>query len=371
LVEIVETNRANLTVRQVSTSSTSDDASSTSDRLGYVVDMTTHHHEDQEHAHGHGHHGHHGHSHHAHGEGASGALARAGGINLAWALAQAAAGIALGSTALLSDSVHNLGDAAGLILAWGAAVLAARQATSRRTWGWHRAELLAGFANAVLVLTGAAFVMVGAIWKLWNPVPLHGLAISAWAVGGIAVNALSAWWISGHGANLNARGAFLHLVSDALVSAAVVVGGLAVHFTGLSWIDPLLAMAIAVWLLRSTWPFLRETLDALLDAVPHGQDLSKIERDLASVDGVLAVHDLHLWPLGGERAALTAHLVHGTAASSSEVLRRALDTLHHRHPLVHATLQVEPEEVDSWHGHEVCPGREGLTPARPGSPSGS
>lgn len=314
---------------------------------------------------------HHGHSQHPHGEGASGALAKAGGINLAWALAQAAAGIVLGSTALLSDSVHNLGDAAGLIMAWGAAVLAARSATARRTWGWHRAELLAGFANAVLVLAGAAFVMVGAAWKLWNPVALHGLAISAWAVGGIAVNALSAWWISGHGSNLNARGAFLHLVSDALISAAVVVGGLAVHFTGLSWIDPLLAIAIAVWLVRSTWPFLAETFDALLDAVPHGQDLSSIERDLEGIAGVSAVHDLHLWPLGGERAALTAHLVHAAEAGPSDVLRRALDALHHKHPLVHATLQVEPEGVDSWHGHEVCPGREGLTPSRPGFPSGS
>lgn len=312
-----------------------------------------HHHDD----HGHDH-GRHGHAHHAHGEGASGALAKAGGINLAWALAQAAAGIVLGSTALLSDSVHNLGDAAGLVMAWVAAVLAARHATSRRTWGWHRAELLAGFANAVLVLAGAALVVVGAVWKLWNPQPLHGLAISAWAVGGIAVNALSAWWISGHGSNLNARGAFLHLVSDALISAAVVVGGLAVHFTGLSWIDPLLALAIAIWLTRSTLPFLGETFDALLDAVPHGQDLSAIERDLGAIAGVAAVHDLHLWPLGGERAALTAHLVHSPGTSSSEILRQALDSLHHKHPLVHATLQVEPEGVDSWHGHEVCPGRE-------------
>lgn len=285
-------------------------------------------------------------------------MAKAGAINLAWALTQAVAGVALGSTALLSDSVHNLGDAAGLVMAWGAGVLALRQATRHRTWGWHRAEVLAGFANASLVLTGAVFVGAGAIWKLLHPAPLDGLAVSAWAVGGIAVNALSAWWISGHQGNLNSRGAFLHLVSDAMVSAAVVVGGLAVRATGWSWIDPLLALGISFWLVRGTWPFLRETLDGLLDAVPHGQDLSRIESDLVGVPGVASVHDLHLWPLGGERAALTVHLVHADGQDPSRILENALDVLHHGHPLVHATVQVEPEGVETWHGHAVCSGRE-------------
>lgn len=307
-------------------------------------------------------HDHHGHGHHhpaaAGDPGANRALARAGLVNLAWALAQAVAGTAIGSTALLSDSVHNLGDAAGLVLAWIAAGLALRRATDRRTWGWHRAEQLAGFANAALVLVGALAVGTGAAWRLFHPVALEGLSVSYWALGGIAVNALSAWWIGGHDRNLNTRGAFLHLVSDALISGAVVVAGLAVHFTRLSWIDPLLALAVSAWLLKSTWPFFRETLDALLDAVPQSQNLSGIEKDLAGLEGVEAVHDLHVWPLGGERAALTVHLIHRVGADPAVLLERALDTLHHRHPGLHATIQVEPDRVDGWHGHQVCSGRE-------------
>ena len=305
-------------------------------------------------------HDHHRHPHeHDHDRAASSSgFARAGLVNLGWASLQAVAGVALGSTALLSDSVHNLGDAAGLVLAWIAAVLATRKATDRRTWGWHRAEQLAGFANASLVLMGAVVVAGGSIWKFAHPAPLDGLQVSAWAVGGIAINGLSAWWIGSHGHDLNSRGAFLHLVSDAAISAAVVIGGVAVHLSGRSWIDPLLALAISLWLLVHTWPFFREALDSLLDAVPTRHDLSRIERDLAEIAGVVAMHDLHLWPLGGDRAALTVHLVHGTDADPSAILETALDKLHHGHAGLHATIQVEPRGVDDWHGHDICPGRE-------------
>lgn len=305
----------------------------------------------------HDHHHHHGHD-HSPPAGSRPALARAGIANLGWSAAQAAAGLAIGSTALLSDSVHNLGDAAGLVLAWIAASLAGRRATSHRTWGWHRAEHLAGFANALLVLVGAAVVGTGAAWRLAHPVAIEGLHVSAWALGGIAVNALSAWWIGGHGHDINTRGAFLHLVSDAAISGAVVVGGLAVHFSGLAWIDPLLALAISLWLLKHTWPFFRETLDTLLDAVPLRHDLSRIESDLSAIDGVALLHDLHVWPLGGSRAALTVHLVHRDGTDPSEILRKALDKLHHGHPDIHATIQVEPSGIEDWHGHEVCTGRE-------------
>ena len=309
-------------------------------------------HDDHSHDHPHGHH---------HGETTDAlrpALARAGAVNLGWSLAQAAAGLALGSTALLSDSVHNLGDAAGLVLAWGAAALAARRASGRRTWGWHRAEHLAGFANALIVVSGAAIAMAGAAWRLFHPVALDGLQVSLWALGGIAVNALSAWWIGGHGHDLNARGAFLHLVSDAAISAAVVGGGLAVHFTGRAWIDPVLALAISSWLLWHTWPFLKETFDTLLDSTPQRYDLEKIESDLSAIEGVEGVHDLHVWPLGGRRAALSVHLVATDSVLPATVLRRALDALHHGHPGIHATIQVEPPGIDDWHGHEICPGRE-------------
>ena len=309
----------------------------------------------------HDHHGHGGcgHAHQpAGGSSSAGALRAAGILNLAWAAAQAAAGFALGSASLLSDAVHNLGDAAGLVLAWGAAALSLRHATARRTWGWHRAEPLAAWVNAVLVLAGAAAVAVGATWRLLHPAALDGLAVSAWALAGIAVNGLSAWWIGRGTENVNTRGAYLHLVADAAVSFAVVVAGVLVRWTGRDWIDPVLALLVAGWLVRETWPLLRESLDRVVDAVPEGMDAAEVSRDLSRIPGVLAVHDLHLWPLGGDRAALTAHLVHEPDADPAEVLRRALDGVHHAHPTIHPTFQVEPERVEDWHGHGVCAGRE-------------
>ncbi|HQF56022.1 MAG TPA: cation diffusion facilitator family transporter [Fibrobacteria bacterium] len=286
------------------------------------------------------------------------ALAKASIANLGWSAAQAAAGLALGSTALLSDSVHNLGDATGLVLAWIAANLSRRRATHIRTWGLHRTGQLAGFANAVLVLVGAAAVGIGAIWRLAHPIAVDGLQVSLWALGGIAVNVLSAWWIGSRNVGINARGAYLHLVSDAAISAAVVVGGLAVHFSGLAWIDPLLALGISLWLLAHTWPFFRETLDTILDAVPLRHDPSRIQSDLAGIEGVESLHDLHIWPLGDSRTALSVHLVHRDQTDPTEILRKALDKLHHEHPDIHATIQVEPSGTETWHGHEVCPGRE-------------
>ncbi|HNY31209.1 MAG TPA: cation diffusion facilitator family transporter [Fibrobacteria bacterium] len=302
---------------------------------------------------------------HHHGSGADEApagkgLALAGTANLAWAGLQAAAGIALGSAALLSDSVHNLGDAVGLVMAWAAAALAARSSSDRRTWGWHRLEPIAGMANALLVVAGALVVGIGAIWRFAHPVQLEGLWISAWALAGIAVNAASAWWVGGGDGDLNRRGAFLHLVSDAAISAAVVVGGIAVRFTGWTWLDPMLALVISAWLLFHTLPFLRETVEALLDTVPRNQDLAEIQRGLEGLAGVQAIHDLHLWPLGGNRSALAVHLVHRSDADPTRVLQQALDHLHHHHPLLHPTIQLEPPEVESWHGHQVCPGREGF-----------
>lgn len=308
------------------------------------------------------------HDHHGHGGngldgGAKGAgpvraLRVAGILNLAWAAAQAAAGFALGSTSLLSDAVHNLGDAAGLVLAWGAATLALRAASARRTWGWHRAEPLAAWANAILVLAGSAAVAAGAAWRLLHPSPLDGIAVSAWALAGIGVNGASAWWIGRGTGNVNMRGAYLHLVADAAVSAAVVAAGLLVSWTGRSWIDPVLALLVSAWLASETWPLLRESLGRVVDAVPEGLDAEAFSRELSSIPGVVAVHDLHLWPLGGDRAALTAHLVHADGAEPGEILRRALDGVHHSHPAVHPTFQVEPEQVEDWHGHGVCAGRE-------------
>jgi cobalt-zinc-cadmium efflux system protein len=285
-------------------------------------------------------------------------LRNAGLLNLGWAAAQGAAGFALGSASLLSDAVHNLGDAAGLVLAWGAAALAVRQASDRRTWGWHRAEPLAAWANSLLVLAGAAAVAAGAGWRLFHPAPLNGLAVSLWALAGIAVNGVSAGWIGRGSENVNTRGAYLHLVADAAVSGAVVVAGLVVRWTGQSWIDPVLALLVSAWLVHETWPLLRESLGRVVDAVPEGLDAENVAQNLSSIPGVVEVHDLHLWPLGGDRAALTAHLVHSPHVEPSQVLREALDRVHHAHPSIHPTFQVEPETVDEWHGHGVCAGRE-------------
>ncbi len=308
--------------------------------------------------HAHGHHSHHEHAHHDHGahvhhHDATSALGWAVLVNLAFVVAEAIGGALADSTALWADATHNLSDVAGLLLAWGAARLARSPRTRHRTYGLKKTTLTAALLNAVLVLIALFGVSIAAISRLGNPTPPDGLLVIAFALAGVLVNGGSAaLFIRGKAHDINARAAYLHLVADAIISLAVVVNGALLLLTALPWLDPVTSLLVSLFILRATWRLLRESLDLVLDAVPRAIDPHAVEDALRALPGVTNVHDLHVWALGSDTTALTAHIQ--TATPASGLLKTATETLRERFGISHVTLQLEsPEEREHCSGCET------------------
>lgn len=306
--------------------------------------------------HDHDHHDH-DHAHHDHAPADLGLRAFALGtlINLGFTAVEAGYGLATGSLALLSDALHNLGDALGLALGWGAAALARRPASARRTYGWRRATLLAPLANSLILVAGAGALGWEALRRFGEPPEVQALPVIVVAAVGIVVNAGSALLFRhGHAHDLNQRGAYLHLMSDAAVSLAVVLGALAMLRFGWHWLDPLLAVAVTLVVIFGSWRLLRDSLDLALDAVPRNLDRDEVAAFLAAREGVVAVHHLHIWALGSNEVALTAHLVRPAAGEDDDTFIDAVaHDLRHRFGIGHATLQLERR---GNHGECALPG---------------
>ncbi len=301
-------------------------------------------------AHDHAHHHHHHgppdpHDDHAHSSvGALRAFRWGTALNVGLVLVQGAAGFALGSVALLADAVHNASDVLGLLLAWGAAILANRRPTRRHTYGLARSTILAALMSATLLLFACGALAWESISRFGDPHPVPGLAVMAIAGFAFLINAGSAalFW-RGRRGDANQRGAFLHLAADAGVSLGVVVAGFAIWLTGWTWLDPATGLMVAAVVLWSGWDLLRESLDLALDAVPRGIDLQAIESALRAVPGVRNVHDLHVWPLSTTVAALTAHVEHDGTHDTDALLHAIQDVLAARFGIRHATIQFELE----------------------------
>ncbi|AXJ95773.1 MULTISPECIES: cation diffusion facilitator family transporter [unclassified Sphingomonas] len=313
-----------------------------------------HDHHGHGHAHGHGHggHGHHGHSH------APASFDRAFaigiGLNIAYVLAESGAGLWTGSVALLADAGHNLSDVLGLAVAWAGATLAKRGPTKRFTYGLKGSTILAALLNALLLLVALGAIALEAVQRIGDPPPLAGLTVSAVAGVGILVNAFTAWlFASGRKGDVNVRAAYLHMLSDAAVSAAVVVAGMVIWATGIGWIDPVISLVIAGLIFWQTWGLLRETVEMSLAAVPRGIDYDAVEQALAALPGVAAIHDLHIWPMSTTEPVLTAHLLMPGGLPGDAFLGAAQAMLHDRFGIGHATLQVETGQVDL---HGECGG---------------
>jgi cobalt-zinc-cadmium efflux system protein len=265
-------------------------------------------------------------------------------LNVAFIIAETISGIAAGSTALLADAAHNLGDVLGLGMAWGAIVLARRKRTARRTYGLRRTTILAGLANAVLILLAVGGVTWEAIRRIGEEAHVEGGIVAIVAAVGVFVNGGAALLFArGRERDVNQRGAYLHLMADAAVSAGVVVAGVIVWRTGWDWIDPVTSIAVSLVILASTIGLLREALDLLLDAVPGHIDPVAVEAYLAGLPGVLQVHDLHIWPMSTTDVALTAHLVVHWEGRSPLFVHEASHDIERRFGIAHATLQLEPD----------------------------
>jgi cobalt-zinc-cadmium efflux system protein len=261
--------------------------------------------------------------------------------NLAFTVLEAGYGLATDSLALLSDALHNLGDVLGLALAWGAMRLALRPASPRRTYGYRRATVLAPLANALLLVAGAGALGWEAARRVADPPEVAALPVIVVAAIGIAINLGSALLFrDGHAHDINQRGAYLHLLSDAAVSLAVVLGGCGMYWLDWTWLDPVLALGVGLVVIWGSWGLLRHSLDLALDAVPHGIDADAVRAFLAAQAQVVAVHHVHIWALGSREVALTAHLVRPDAGNDA-FLAQTSAALRERFGIAHATLQIE------------------------------
>ena len=288
-------------------------------------------------------HRHHDHAHHHHAPAGryDRAFAIGTALNLGFVIAGVGFGLVANSMALLADAAHNLGDVLGLLLGWGAAWLARRPPTPRRTYGWGRGSIMAVLLNAAILLIAVGGIGVEAVHRLLVPQPVSELTVMLVAAAGIVVNGITALlFMRGRGDDLNIRAQFIHMAGDAGVSAGVVAAGLLMRLTGWTWLDPLSSLGIALVILISTWSLLRESLDLAMDAVPVSVSEREVEAYLAALPGVQEVHDLHIWGLSTTETALTAHLVCNDGNARYR-LHDLTAQLHDRFGIGHSTLQIE------------------------------
>jgi len=270
------------------------------------------------------------------------------GLNLAFVVLEAVFGVIAHSTALLADAAHNLSDVLGLVMAWGASTLAQRAPSDLHTYGFRRSTVLAALANAVLLLAAVGAVAWEAVGRFGVPIEPHGTTMMWVATAGVVVNGVSALFFrKGSEHDANVRGAFLHLVADAAVSAGVVVAGAILWRTGWGWVDPLTSLIVSAVVLFGTWRLLRDALHLAMDGVPRNIELEKVRVFLSSLPDVEAVHDLHVWAMSTTEVALTAHLVMPWRDCPPVFLAGLEHELEEHFGIAHATVQIEPSENNS------------------------
>lgn len=343
--------------------------------------------DDHDHGHDHGHddargHGHddaqghaddhdHGHDHapvaagrghdHGHGHAHLHALSEANERRLLLMLAlvvvyigvEVVGGLLSGSLALLADAGHMVSDGAALAITLVALRLARRPATARRTYGFHRAEILAATLNGAAL----AMIAVGILWEAierWSSPPdIDGPVVMAVATGGLLVNLAGlAVLHGGRDTNLNLRSAWLHVLSDALGSVGALAAGAAVWLWGARWADPLASVIIAALVLRGAWSLLDDALHVLMEGAPPHIDVDAVRAALIGTPGVLDVHDLHVWTITSNMVAMSGHVVVAEGEPHADMLRRLAALLHGRFGIAHTTIQVEPpgfEEAEIFH----------------------
>jgi cobalt-zinc-cadmium efflux system protein len=263
-------------------------------------------------------------------------------LNLTFVAVEFVYGVLANSMALVADAGHNLSDVLSLAIAWIASVLARRPPSSRLTYGLGGSSIVAALFNAVLLLVAVGAIAWEAVLRLFHPEPVASGTVMIVAAIGIVINGATAWlFASGRKGDLNIRGAFLHMVADAAVSAGVVVAAAVILLTGWLWLDPLTSLVVVGLIVWGTWGLLRDSLAMSVSAVPSAIDPQAVRRYLESRPGVAAVHDLHIWPMSMTETALTAHLVLPGGHPGDEFLMQATTELRRRFGIGHTTLQIE------------------------------
>lgn len=263
-------------------------------------------------------------------------------LNAAYVVAEAGFGFAADSLALLADAAHNLTDVAGLLIAWAAVGLSRRPPTAQHTYGLGRATILAALANAVAILLGVGAIVWEAVGRFDAPAPVAAGTVLWVAAVGIAVNAGTAMlFLKDRHGDLNMRGAFLHMATDAAVSAGVVVSALIVLWTGWLLVDPIAAIAVSLLVGWAAFDLFRSSIHLSLDGVPEGVDTAAVERWLRALPGVADVHDLHVWSLSTTSVALTAHLTVPGGPPGPGFLQQIAEGLEREFHIGHCTIQIE------------------------------
>jgi cobalt-zinc-cadmium efflux system protein len=281
-------------------------------------------------------------------------------------IAEVAGGILTGSLALLSDAGHMLTDVMALVIALVAVKLAQRPADAKRTFGYYRIEILAAAANASVLFLVAFYILYEAWQRFASPHEIHSTPMLIVAALGLVVN-LAAMRVlhAGSKHSLNLKSAYVEVWSDLLGSIAVIAGAVIIRVTDWEQVDPILAVLIGLWVLPRSWTLIAESLNILLEGVPQGIELNRIEERLAAVSGVASVHDLHVWAITSGKNSLTAHLVLAENQDQQEILEKVSAVLSHDFGITHSTIQIEavlcgPDDRDcalgeSEHSHHHAP----------------
>jgi len=270
-------------------------------------------------------------------------------ITLSFVVGEAIAGYFSHSLALVSDAGHNFADGLALIFSWYGIWIANRPSTSQRTFGYHRVGILAALINAVSLVVIALLIFWEAFHRLQNPERVASTPMIVVALIAVLINTVISLWLrSAAKHDLNVRSAYMHMLGDAVSAAGVVIAGLIVAFTGASLADPIVSILIGLLIVWSSLGILKESVNVLLESIPEGMDMAAVERTICGVDGVLAVHDLHVWTIGSGIIACSCHITVGeqSVREGQNVLRAVNEVLNHRFKISHATIQVEVEGCD-------------------------
>lgn len=263
-------------------------------------------------------------------------------LNSLFIVAEVVYGLLANSLALLADAGHNLSDVLGLLLAWGASILARRIPSSKFTYGLRSTSILAAVVNAVLLLSVTCGIAWEAIGRFGQPSTVDGKIVIAVAAIGVAINTATALlFLRGRHDDLNIRGAFLHMAADALVSLGVVIAGFIILYTGWLWLDPVVSLTIALVIVFSTWGLLKDSVHLALHAVPEGLPAGDVKAFLENLPGVSEIHDLHIWGMSTTETALTVHLVIPAGHPGDRYVCDMSDVLQTKFRIGHATIQIE------------------------------
>jgi cobalt-zinc-cadmium efflux system protein len=286
---------------------------------------------------------------HAHHHGTAKVLKWSFFATLLFVAVEAVAGFRSGSLALVSDAGHNFTDALALVLAAIGLYMQSKPADSVKTFGYHRAGVLTAFVNALTLVAISVFIFYEAWQRFLHPRHIEEWTMFWVAVAALALNGGIMWGLhrdKDH--DLNIRAAFVHMLGDAVSSAGIVAGAIAIHFTGFTMIDPVLSVLIGILIVWTAWDIIQESLNVLLEGLPRGMELNEVTSAMREIDGVIDVHDLHIWSLGSSAHALSCHvLIEDMPPSESNAILTRINGVLGHHEIHHTTIQFEHAKCDA------------------------